>query len=177
MSEQVGIAWQTQPVPPALLVFQVDGDAKAKGSMSSSLIKRGDGSLVTRANGMPATAVFENGGRHRGWARTVRAAAKAAIAGGWAVITRPVVLEVTFYFERPQKHHLGDDRSRQLRPNAPRYVTAHNRGDLSKLIRAVEDAITDAGVWSDDCLIVGYGNSSKLWAEKSYAVFRVLEAP
>lgn len=36
--------------------------------------------------------------------------------------------------------------------------------DLSKLVRAVEDALTDAGVWRDDALVVRYHELAKVYA-------------
>jgi hypothetical protein len=36
--------------------------------------------------------------------------------------------------------------------------------DLSKLVRAVEDALTDAGVWRDDALVVRYHELEKRYA-------------
>lgn len=66
----------------------------------------------------------------------------------------PVGLSVTFYFERP-KSHLGSGRNRRIvKPSAPRRPSLRSTGDLSKLVRAVEDAITDAGVWADDAQVV-----------------------
>ena len=35
--------------------------------------------------------------------------------------------------------------------------------DLSKLLRAVEDALTAAGVWRDDCLVVEYTRLAKVY--------------
>lgn len=35
--------------------------------------------------------------------------------------------------------------------------------DLSKLIRATEDALTEAGVWADDARVVEYGRAAKVF--------------
>jgi Holliday junction resolvase RusA-like endonuclease len=43
-------------------------------------------------------------------------------------------------------------------------VVASGSGDLSKLVRAVEDALTDAGVWVDDSRVVRYHELVKLYA-------------
>ena len=36
--------------------------------------------------------------------------------------------------------------------------------DLSKLIRSTEDALTDAAVWRDDCLVVAFHELAKVYA-------------
>lgn len=35
--------------------------------------------------------------------------------------------------------------------------------DLSKLLRSTEDALTDAGLWRDDSLVVDYGRAAKVY--------------
>jgi Holliday junction resolvase RusA-like endonuclease len=60
----------------------------------------------------------------------------------------PMALTAEFYFPRP-KGHFG---KRGLLPSAPmRHMT---KPDLSKLVRAIEDSLTDAGVWADDNQVV-----------------------
>ena len=51
----------------------------------------------------------------------------------------PVSMSVVFTLPRPAK---------------PKHQAPGAKPDLSKLIRAVEDSLTDAGVWSDDSLVV-----------------------
>ena len=62
-------------------------------------------------------------------------------------IEGPVRLCVTFYFARPTSVN-------RSRPSVP--------PDLSKLIRATEDALTDVGAWEDDSRVVSIA------AEKYY---------
>ena len=52
----------------------------------------------------------------------------------WQTLSVPVVAAVEFRFK-------GD-------PSKP--------PDLDKLVRAIGDALTDAGVWTDDALVVGW---------------------
>ena len=47
--------------------------------------------------------------------------------------------------------------------------------DLSKLIRATEDALTDAGVWTDDARVCEYGRAAKVYAGSGWA--SALDAP
>lgn len=63
----------------------------------------------------------------------------------------PLMLTATFYRPRPASH-FGSGRNREvLKPSAPLFPTV--RPDTTKLLRAVEDAIT--GIWlKDDAQIV-----------------------
>jgi crossover junction endodeoxyribonuclease RusA len=59
---------------------------------------------------------------------------------------------LTFRFPRP-KHHFGTGRNAEkLKLSAPIYK--ESAPDLDKLVRAVGDALTQAGVLRDDALIV-----------------------
>ena len=69
--------------------------------------------------------------------------------------------------------------------SAPKAVKHQARKpDLSKLVRATEDALTDAGVWEDDARVVGFANTRKVFAGGSDpdalpvpgAVIRIWEA-
>jgi Holliday junction resolvase RusA-like endonuclease len=60
-----------------------------------------------------------------------------------------ILLYLTFRFVRPKSHFTAKN---ELKKSAPKYP--NKKPDLSKLIRAAEDAITDAGVWTDDCQVV-----------------------
>ena len=80
----------------------------------------------------------------------------------WESFAEPVRLDMTFLFERPRAHFGTGRNSGILKESAP----ARYKGttpDLSKLIRAVEDGITDVGVWTDDNLVAA------VYAEKVYA--------
>lgn len=61
-------------------------------------------------------------------------------------ITGPVVLRMTTFLRRPQSHFT----KKGLRETAPPFPISRTAGDVSKLQRAVEDALTDAGWWLDD---------------------------
>jgi len=61
----------------------------------------------------------------------------------------PVRLNVTFFIERPKS-----TKWKQYPAGTP---------DLSKLLRAVEDALTTANVWVDDALVVE-ATVRKVWA-------------
>jgi len=72
-------------------------------------------------------------------------------------ITGAVKVRLRFGMRRPKGHYLP---SGQVRDRSPRWHTT--RGDLDKLVRAVLDGITLAGLWRDDSQVVS------LHAEKVY---------
>lgn len=78
------------------------------------------------------------------WRQDVVASAIAAIrdAPGFRPFDGPVHLIIEFYLARPK----GDPKTRRTVPS--------KTPDLSKLIRSTEDAMTTAGIWRDDALVV-----------------------
>ena len=89
------------------------------------------------------------------WKRQVAQAAGEAM-NGTGLLEGGLSLTVRFYVPRPKSHY----GARGLRPSAPDYPTV--RPDITKLLRAVEDACTGV-VWRDDAQVVaqhavkGYG--------------------
>lgn len=80
------------------------------------------------------------------WRQEVAAVAERAM-GGRKLLDGPAALTVHFVLPRPRSHH----GRRGLRPSAPKHPTT--KPDLSKLVRAIEDALTGT-VWVDDSLVV-----------------------
>lgn len=109
--------------------------------------------------GLPGPQGSKAMNRHRGmremsrkvkpWRAAVEASARLAFAGQ-EMITDPVHLYVIFSLRAPQKMPPG----RWIPSTTP---------DLSKLLRSTEDAITYAGVWRDDALVV-VTTAQKLYA-------------
>lgn len=92
--------------------------------------------------------------RHTEWRAHVRHAAS-AVHGG-PLLDGPLVLVVAFRFARPAGHY----GRRGLRPTAP--PVPWGRPDTTKLLRALEDALTGV-LWVDDARIVDQ------YATKRYA--------
>ena len=83
------------------------------------------------------------------WRQDVKAAAEAwRDLAGVAPIDGPIVVRMTFTLPKPK----SAPKTRRTYPM--------RTPDLSKLARSTEDALTDAGIWTDDARVIGY---SKLW--------------
>lgn len=94
--------------------------------------------------------VVETTKGHAAWRRTVTAAiVNAARCTVPVAKGAGVLLVADFYFPRPASHWTKKGALRQSA--APVKVT---RPDLSKLVRAVEDSITDARLWGDDSQVI-----------------------
>lgn len=103
----------------------------------------------------------------RKWRATVTAHAIAGIIhaerqGSRFPITGPATLIVTFHFNRPAYHYRTGKFRHLLRANAPREMQVG--ADLDKLVRAVGDALTDAGAIVDDKQI-HLIRAAKKWCE------------
>ena len=99
------------------------------------------------------------------WRKCVAECARFAM-GSLAVRDGDVSLEARFLFERPKSHYAKSGALTKSSPESP----GHNLGDLSKLVRAVEDAMSEI-VYKDDAMI------QRLRASKCYADADVYEDP
>jgi len=113
-------------LPPVLLDVFVPGRPAPQGSKRHV----GNGVMVESSKALPA------------WREAVRWTAVQAWSYQRPPIDGAVALTLEFVLPRPA--------STPKRHTPP----ATKRPDTSKLVRAVEDALTDAGVWHDDSLIV-----------------------
>jgi Holliday junction resolvase RusA-like endonuclease len=85
----------------------------------------------------------------------------------------PVVVSVTFTFERLKSHYGTKKGERYLKPTAPFYK--HTAPDTDKLQRALGDALVNGGVLRDDDLIVVW-HARKVWGERGSATVEVAPA-
>lgn len=90
-----------------------------------------------------------NSSKHKKWRNAVVFAALDLIGEDWEPIDEPVELSVIFYLPRPKT--VQDRKYPSVTP------------DLDKLVRAVADSLTDAGIYADDSRII------RLTATKLYA--------
>jgi Holliday junction resolvase RusA-like endonuclease len=142
----------TQPI-----TITVHGRPAPQGSKRAFAV-RGKGGVPTGR-----VAVIESShDRVKSWRQAVLDAALAATAGRQLPLDGPLRLGLIFALPRPKSHYRTGRNARQLRDSAPAYPTG--TPDLSKLLRATEDALTDAGIWHDDAQVVGYVRLEKVYA-------------
>ncbi|HXM54682.1 MAG TPA: RusA family crossover junction endodeoxyribonuclease [Candidatus Dormibacteraeota bacterium] len=117
------------------LSFEVPGEPQPQGSSRAFKHRHTGRVMVTSDNA-----------RLRPWRDAVCWHARQAMAGGRS-LAGPVGVTIEFSFARPAGH-FG---KRGLRPSAPPEHVV--RPDLDKLVRAVLDALSEAGVWRDDAQV------------------------
>ena len=69
---------------------------------------------------------------------------------GERVITFPVFISFEFLFPRPKSHFGTGKNASKLKPSAPYFVTSQQKGDLEKLMRSTNDALS---VSSGGCVL------------------------
>jgi Holliday junction resolvase RusA-like endonuclease len=114
------------------IAFFVPGEAKTAGSKNAFLNKKIGKINVTHAN--PKTKV---------WMDTVKYFAFKEV-GKMCLLTEAISLMLIFYRDRPKGHFNSKG---ILKESAPKYPTP--KPDVTKLCRAVEDALTGI-IWHDD---------------------------
>lgn len=106
------------------------------------------------------------------WRDAVKAAAKAQMtAESSQTIGEAVEVTIIFYLVRPKAHFTSRG---VLKPSAPTYVI--NRPDIDKLVRSTLDALTDAGVFTDDSRVVRL-SATKLYGAPGAEVTVTLAGP
>ena len=116
--------------------------------------------------------VTDDNPKGRPWRADVQAAARRAIELT-ELLQCPLVLEVVFYFVRPKSHYGTGKNANILKASAP---TSHKtKPDTTKLLRAIEDALTGV-LWRDDSQVC-YQVASKAYAEFPSAAVWVYTLP
>lgn len=124
--------------PPEFVVV-VRGDPAPQGSKE---IQRGKGGKAW---------MVESSKRVDPWRKAIVAACLTEDGKPRMTFTGPVAVGVAFMF-------------RQAQSNEDDYPTGRNIGDVDKLIRAVYDALTQAGVIEDDRFVVDVLPTTKRWS-------------
>ena len=136
------------------ITFTVYGQAQPAGSKTAGRSKSGK------------MFVRDSAKNSRPWKTEVAKTAAGAMNGD-GLLDGALELSVIFTVPRP-KGHYG---VRGLRPSAPKHPTV--RPDVTKLLRAVEDACTGI-VWRDDSQIVAQ-HAVKRYGEPACVEVRVIE--
>lgn len=111
------------------------------------------GSKTAFMRGGRPVIVDQNPGKLKPWREAVRSTLVDRLPDNWAPLTGPVHVTIEFVLQRPA----SAPKRRRTWPIKAR------SGDLDKLVRAVLDAATDAGIWVDDSQVISI-TASKDWA-------------
>jgi len=139
-----------------MIAFTAHGVPVGQGS-KSAFIRGGRAVMVETANLGRKTR--KPGSLDR-WRAMVAWKAKAAAMG--RVTDQPVELAARFRFPRPTSHYTGKGELTKSARELKRYP---GKPDLSKLVRAIEDALTGI-VYGDDAQIATYGKIEKAYCER-----------
>lgn len=150
----------TQTIYDCIVQFTVYGRPQPRGS-KRSMVRYAAGKPVM-ANGRVQTYVMDDNKKSGPWMKQVADMAR-AVCGGRPLIDGPVILECRFFFARPKSHY---DSKGRLKASAPKLYT--QKPDLTKVVRGLEDALTDV-VWRDDKQVWSQMNS-KYWCETAERV-------
>jgi Holliday junction resolvase RusA-like endonuclease len=93
--------------------------------------------------------VTDDAKKSRPWKQEI--AAVAAEHAPEQLLAGPLMLVVYFYVARPKGHYGSGRNAMHVKPSAPEFPTV--RPDVTKLLRALEDACTGI-LWRDDAQIV-----------------------
>jgi len=110
--------------------------------------------------------LVESSTRVKTWREDVKQAALDAIDGG-GPLTGPIRLYADFYLPRPKAHYRSGANAHLLRDKAP--IRPAGKPDLDKLLRSTCDALTAAGVWSDDSRVVTI-SATKFYADQDRSI-------
>lgn len=110
------------------------------------------------------TVVIDANKNAKDWKADVSAAAKAVYSG--PLLTCALRMVVLFILRRPEGHYGTGKNADKLKPSAPEYPTTKIPGDLLKLTRGVEDALTGI-IYADDAQIVSHVLDKQFQADRS----------
>ena len=136
------------------IAFTVIGEPVTKGSVTSFVPKRADGSYARRADGSPLVVKHDDMGRRgKAAAVTLANAALAARTEARAPFYRHEALAITLTFihVRPRSHYGTGRNAHAVKGSAPAYPA--KRPDVDKLTRHVLDACKGV-LYHDDGQIV-----------------------
>jgi len=122
--------------------FFVPGVPATAGSKTPFIYK-------SKKDGKQRVAMSPANKRQKPWMSDVKVFAEEVYNGN--PVAGPVNLCISFYLPRPKSHYGTGKNATRLKDSAPEYPTG--KPDLTKLIRAVEDALTGI-IWRDDSQVI-----------------------
>jgi Holliday junction resolvase RusA-like endonuclease len=139
-------------VTDTLLEITVFGHAEPAGSKTSYVLKRKDGSHVTRPDGSIIVNTADANKKSKGWKQNVAQVVGAQwLAAGNQPLDGALALSITVFRPRPKGHFGSGKNEGKLKDWAvDEFPTT--KPDVLKLSRGIEDALTGI-VWRDDSQI------------------------
>lgn len=159
-SDRVQELWKKIDGYRLITELWVPGNPATAGSKHAIPNQRKDGSLYTIM--VPAN------NRQKDWQASVAYTARQTYYD--PPTAAPIRLHCLFTFVRPKSH---TTKRGALSKGAAFHPTGHNVGDLTKLVRCVEDALTGI-VWLDDSQVVEQCNA-KYYGLQAGVMVRVFE--
>jgi Holliday junction resolvase RusA-like endonuclease len=151
-----------QPDSSNVISFFVPGLPRPGGSKKAFVLRRRDGSLVTRPNGSPVVNITDDAGKgNKEWRANVAFFARQAYRGD--PLAGPLFVTMIFTMPRPKNHCRTGKNAGQLRPDAPAIHVS--KPDSLKLARSTEDAMTGI-IWKDDSQVQFERGPMKEYGEK-----------
>lgn len=144
-----------------LLVFEAVGRPPVQGSMRP-VVSRSTGKVFLKPSSGDRLGEF----RHD-LAVAVRR------LEGFQRIEGAVAVSLLIHLERPKTHYRTGRNAHLLRDNAP--ARPLGKPDVDKVLRAVLDGLTSAGVWRDDAQVVSEATSKVYAPGRSWLRFEVRE--
>lgn len=138
--------------------FRVIGTPQQRGSKQAHARYDKQGKPITK-DGRVLTFAKDDNPKSKAWMDSVRTTA-AEYCGSRDLLAGPLILSVMFQFSRPSSHYGTGRNEGVLKASAPQHK--ESTPDLSKLLRALEDALTGV-VWRDDRQVVQYDKCVKCW--------------
>jgi len=127
-----------------MIQFFVPGLPATSGSKRPFIYK-------SKKDGKQRVAMVPDNKRQKPWMSTVSVAAGEVFNG--SVLRGPVALTVQYFFPRPKSHYGNGRNAGIVKDSAPKHHIS--KPDLSKLTRAIEDALSGI-VWKDDSQVISH---------------------
>lgn len=133
--------------------FFVEGKPEPAGSKRAiPLFNRKTRTWVHNASGMPVVVVIDDNPKSAAWKKHIAKTARNHYHEG--PVSCAVILTLTFYLLRPQGHFGTGKNSAMVKGSAPSFHVV--KPDVTKLTRAVEDALSGVVYVDDNQIIMGH---------------------
>jgi crossover junction endodeoxyribonuclease RusA len=142
------------------IAFSVLGEPKPQGSKKAHPVYGRDGKPVMK-HGRMLLVMREDNPEAPAWRQEIKTELNRTYPGP-GLLDGPLSLRVLFLRPRPRRHYGTGRNAGTLKPSAPPFPTT--KPDNSKLVRAIEDALTGV-LWTDDARVV-WREDLKLWGPR-----------